>query len=100
MRAAVRGWIRRTKELPRERRPGYDAAGLSCGPIDFSGEHYGTYAIDGCTYAVTVKNGKFVVSNGGKPIKTKLVGDPALLASNTYDANASSASSTRTTAAK
>jgi branched-chain amino acid transport system substrate-binding protein len=78
----------------------YDAAGLACGPIDISSEHYGKYAVDGCTYAVTVKKGKFVVSNGGKPIKTKLVGDPALVASNTYHANASSGSSTTTTTAK
>ena len=78
----------------------YDAAGLACAPIDISSEHYGTYPIDGCTYAVTVKNGKFIVSNGGKPIKTKMVGDPALVASNTYDASSTSGSSATTTAPK
>jgi branched-chain amino acid transport system substrate-binding protein len=77
----------------------YDAAGLNCGPIDISAEHYGTYPINGCTYAVTVKNGKFVVSNKGKIIPTKLVGDPAVLASSTYD-NSASGSTTTTTAPK
>jgi branched-chain amino acid transport system substrate-binding protein len=79
----------------------YDAAGLGCGPTDISAEHYGKFPIDGCTYAVTVKNGKFVVSNKGKVIPTKLVGDPATIASETYDASASGSSgATTTTAAK
>jgi branched-chain amino acid transport system substrate-binding protein len=79
----------------------YDAAGLSCSPINISAENYGKFPTDACTYAVTVKNGKFVVSNGGKPIKAKLVGDPDLLASSTYDpSNPSSSNGTTTTAAK
>ena len=79
----------------------YDAAGLSCSPINISAENYGKFPTDACTYAVTVKNGKFVVSNGGKPIKAKLVGDPDLLASSTYDpSKPSSSSGTTTTAAK
>jgi branched-chain amino acid transport system substrate-binding protein len=76
----------------------YDQAGLGCGRTDFSTEHYGKFPIDGCTYAVTVKNDKFVVSNGGKPIKTKLVGDPAVIAGSTFDPN--SGSSPPTTSAK
>ena len=75
----------------------YDAAGLNCGPIDISAAHYGKYPLNGCTYAVTVKNGKFVVSNKGKPIPTKLVGDPAAIASQTYD-NSTSGSSSSTSA--
>lgn len=78
----------------------YDAAGLNCGPTDISAKHYGTYPVQGCTYAVTVKNGKFVVSNKGKVIPTKLVGDPAVMATKTYDDSASGSSSATTTTAK
>jgi branched-chain amino acid transport system substrate-binding protein len=78
----------------------YDQAGLGCGRTDFSAEHYGKFPIDSCTYAVTVKNGKFVVSNGGKPITSKLVGEPAVLAANTFDQKASSSSTPTPTAAK
>ncbi|MDQ1431808.1 MAG: hypothetical protein QOF40_2410, partial [Actinomycetota bacterium] len=79
----------------------YDAAGLGCGPTDISAEHYGKFPVNGCTYAVTVQNGKFVPSNKGKVIPTKLVGDPAVIASTTYDDSASgSSSATTTTAAK
>jgi branched-chain amino acid transport system substrate-binding protein len=79
----------------------YDAAGLGCGPTDISAEHYGKFPLNGCTYAVTVKNGKFVVSNKGKLIPMKLVGDPAVVASTTYDNSTSgSTSATTTTAAK
>jgi branched-chain amino acid transport system substrate-binding protein len=79
----------------------YDAAGLGCGPTDISAEHYGKFPLNGCTYAVTVKNGKFVVSNKGKVIPMKLVGDPAVVASTTYDNSTSgSTSATTTTAAK
>jgi len=77
----------------------YDAAGLACGPIDFSATHYGTFPINGCTYYVTVKNGKFVVGNGGKPLKTKLVGDPDKIACCTYSATTGSESSAATTTA-
>jgi branched-chain amino acid transport system substrate-binding protein len=75
----------------------YDQAGLGCTSVDISTQHYGKYPINGCGYAVTVKNGKFVPSNGGKPIKTKLVGDPSVVASSTYGASTSSDSSTTTT---
>ena len=78
----------------------YDQAGLGCTSVDLSTQHYGKYPINSCGYAVTVKNGKFVPSNGGKPIKTKLVGDPSVLASSTFGASTSSSSSTTTTTAK
>jgi branched-chain amino acid transport system substrate-binding protein len=79
----------------------FDSAGLGCGPTDISAEHYGKFAVQGCTYAVTVKDGKFVVSNKGKVIPTKVVGDPATIAAKTYDAEASGSSgATTTTAAK
>jgi branched-chain amino acid transport system substrate-binding protein len=78
----------------------YDQAGLGCTSVDISSEHYGKYPIDGCGYAVTVKNGKFVPTNGGKPIKAKLVGDPSVVASSTYGGSTSSGSSTTTTSAK
>jgi branched-chain amino acid transport system substrate-binding protein len=77
----------------------YDAAGLNCGPIDISAEHYGTFPLQGCTYAVTVKNGKFVVSNKGKPIPNKLVGTPEAIATLTYD-NSTSGSSGSTSTTK
>jgi branched-chain amino acid transport system substrate-binding protein len=79
----------------------FDSAGLGCGPTDISAEHYGKFARQGCTYAVTVKDGKFVVSNKGKVIPTKVVGDPATVAAKTYDAEATGSSgATTTTAAK
>jgi branched-chain amino acid transport system substrate-binding protein len=79
----------------------YDAAGLGCSPTDISAEHYGKFPLHGCTYAVTVKDGKFVPSNKGKPIPTELVGDPATIAAKTYDnSTSSSGSSTTTTTAK
>ncbi len=78
----------------------YDAAGLNCGPIDISAEHYGKFPLHSCTYAVTVKNGKFVVSNKGKPYAVSLVGDPAVVAANTYDNSTSGSSSATTSTAK
>jgi branched-chain amino acid transport system substrate-binding protein len=78
----------------------YDQAGLGCTTVDISAQHYGKYPIDGCGYAVTVKNGKFVPTNGGKPIKSKIVGDPSVVASSTFSASGGSGSSTTTTAAK
>ncbi len=76
----------------------YDQAGLGCLPVDISLEHYGKFPTDGCGYAVTVKGGKFVPTNGGKPIKAKLVGDPEALAANTFERGTSSGASTTTTA--
>jgi branched-chain amino acid transport system substrate-binding protein len=60
----------------------YDAAGLTCAPIDVSLENFGKSAETSCTWFVTVKNDKFVVLNGGKPFTGKLVGDPQLLKEN------------------
>ncbi len=58
----------------------YDAAGLTCKPIDLIYAHYGKIAsTPGCIYYVTVKNGKFVPYNGGKPVQGKTVGDPAII---------------------
>ena len=60
------------------RKPGgqYDGAGLLCQPIDLSYETFGKIASDRCTWFVSVKDGKFMVLNGGKPVTGKLVGDP------------------------
>ncbi len=58
----------------------YDAAGLTCSPMDFSLANYGKIDPTSCTWFVDVKGGKFVVLNGGKPVTGKLVGDPHVLA--------------------
>jgi branched-chain amino acid transport system substrate-binding protein len=58
----------------------YDAAGLTCAPLDYSLENFGKVNPTTCTWFVRVKDGKFVVLNKGKPYTGKLVGDPALLA--------------------
>ena len=60
----------------------YDAAGLTCQPLDLSYENFGRSSETGCSYFVIVEDGKFKVLNGGKPIKGKLVGDPELLEAN------------------
>jgi branched-chain amino acid transport system substrate-binding protein len=60
----------------------YEAAGLTCQPLDMSLKNYGKTPTTGCQYYVTFKNGKFVVMNDGKPYVGKLVGDPALLEAN------------------
>ncbi len=57
----------------------YDAAGLTCAPIDVSVENYQKVTPTSCTWFVTVENGKFKVLNNGKPQTGKLVGDPDLL---------------------
>jgi branched-chain amino acid transport system substrate-binding protein len=72
----------------------YDAAGMGCMPTDISAEHYGKFPLEGCTYAVTVKDGKFVPLNKGKLIPTKLVGDPATVAAKTYSTKDSSSTTT------
>jgi len=58
----------------------YDAAGLTCAPIDVSTASFGKVGKTSCTWFVAVENGKFKVLNGGKPVTGKLVGDPALVA--------------------
>ena len=78
----------------------YDVAGLACAPIDFSAEHYGKFPVDTCGYYVSVKNGKFVVGNGGKPGWSKLVGDPDKVACCSYSTGAAGSSSSTTTTSK
>jgi branched-chain amino acid transport system substrate-binding protein len=58
----------------------YDAAGLTCAPLNLSLADFGKIDPTSCTWFVSVKNGKFVVLNGGKPVTGKLVGDPQILA--------------------
>lgn len=78
------------------RNPGrYDGAGLTCQPYDFSLENYGKISPRWCFWFSVVKNGKFKVLNGGKPLFGKLVGDPELLAKYT---GGSTATATTTTA--
>jgi branched-chain amino acid transport system substrate-binding protein len=60
----------------------YDGAGLTCTKLDISLENYGKFAPTSCAYFETVKDGKFVVYNKGKPVTGKLVGDPVLLKEN------------------
>jgi branched-chain amino acid transport system substrate-binding protein len=67
----------------------YDQAGLSCRPIDLSLENFGKAAAQSCSYYTYVKNGKFVVANGGKPITGKIVGLPEDVAQATGPGGAS-----------
>ena len=60
----------------------YQAADLTCQPLDLSLKNFGKSPTTGCQYYVTFKNGKFVVMNNGKPYFGKLVGDPALVKAN------------------
>jgi len=78
----------------------YDVAGLACTAIDFSAEHYGKFPVDTCGYYVSVKNGKFVVGNGGKPGWSKLVGDPDKLACCSYNTSVAPTPATTTTKRK
>jgi ABC-type branched-subunit amino acid transport system substrate-binding protein len=57
----------------------YDAAGLTCAPLNLSYENFGKVDNSACLWFVTAKDGKFHVLNGGKPYTGKLVGDPALI---------------------
>jgi branched-chain amino acid transport system substrate-binding protein len=60
----------------------YDGAGLTCTKLDISLENYGKFAPKSCAYFETVKDGKFVVYNKGKPVTGKLVGSAELLEEN------------------
>ena len=60
----------------------YDAAGLSCQPIDISTAGFGKAPAKNCSYFEYVKNGKFVVMNKGKPYVGDLVGSEAALKAN------------------
>jgi branched-chain amino acid transport system substrate-binding protein len=73
----------------------YDGAGLTCQPLTLSAERYGKVDPTACTWMLGVKNGKFVVLNGGKPITGKIVGSPELLAK--YGVTSSGTSSGATT---
>ena len=58
----------------------YPAAGLTCAPYDFSLANYGNINESNCSWFTVLKDGKFKVLNGGKPLTGKLVGDPAVIA--------------------
>jgi branched-chain amino acid transport system substrate-binding protein len=60
----------------------YDAAGLTCLPVQVGYDTFGKTPETSCNWFLIVKDGKFKVLNGGKPIKSKLLGDPKLIAAN------------------
>jgi branched-chain amino acid transport system substrate-binding protein len=60
----------------------YDAAGLTCAPLQVGYDTFGHAPSTSCTYFLIVEDGKFKVLNGGKPVTGKLIGDPDLLAAN------------------
>jgi branched-chain amino acid transport system substrate-binding protein len=60
----------------------WDQAGLACQPVNVGLDTYGKYPPKGCIYTVTLKNGKYVVGNKGKPVFGKLVGSPDALKAN------------------
>ena len=60
----------------------YDAAGLTCLPLQVGYDTYGKTPETSCNWFLIVKDGKFKVLNGGKPITSKLLGDPKLIAAN------------------
>jgi branched-chain amino acid transport system substrate-binding protein len=57
----------------------YDNAGLTCGNRNFSTANFGKVVKDSCLYYVVLKDGKWKVAFGGKPITGKLVGDPDVI---------------------
>jgi branched-chain amino acid transport system substrate-binding protein len=57
----------------------YDNAGLTCSPRNFSKANFGKVVDTACLWYTTVKNGKWQVAFGGKPVTGKLVGSPALI---------------------
>ena len=73
----------------------YDQAGLACQPVDVSVAGRGKPPKETCSYAVQLKDGKYVpYPKNGKPIASQLVGSPDALA-----AAASGVLPTTTTAA-
>jgi branched-chain amino acid transport system substrate-binding protein len=64
----------------------YDNAGLTCGSRNFSKANFGKVVKDSCIYYVVVKDGKWKVLFGGKPVKGKIVGDPDIIKQ--YESNA------------
>jgi branched-chain amino acid transport system substrate-binding protein len=62
------GYINATKGLGT-----WDAAGLSCQPVDVSAEGFGKQPETACAWYVQIKNGKFVPYPNKNPIKGKLI---------------------------
>jgi branched-chain amino acid transport system substrate-binding protein len=60
----------------------YDAAGLTCAPVDISLKNFGKAPATSCVYIVHVQDGKWVLNNKGKPVIGKLVGSKAALEAN------------------
>jgi branched-chain amino acid transport system substrate-binding protein len=67
------GFITATKGLKT-----WDAAGLSCQPVDISAAGYGSPPKSACSWYVQLKNGKFVVFPNSKPTTGTLI--PASIA--------------------
>ncbi len=51
----------------------WDAAGLSCQPVDVSAQGFGSAAKTACAWYVQIKNGKFVPYPNSKPIRGTLI---------------------------
>jgi branched-chain amino acid transport system substrate-binding protein len=62
------GYISATKGLNT-----WDAAGLSCQPVDVSAQGFGTAPKTACSWYLQIKNGKFVPYPNKNPIKGKLI---------------------------
>jgi branched-chain amino acid transport system substrate-binding protein len=58
----------------------YDQAGLACQPLPVGLDTFGKEPETNCSYFLSVKDGKFVIYNNGKPVIGKLVGDKDLVA--------------------
>jgi len=57
----------------------YDNAGLTCSPRNFSYANFGKVTSTSCLWYVVLKDGKWKVLFGGKPVTGKIVGAPALI---------------------
>jgi branched-chain amino acid transport system substrate-binding protein len=77
----------------------YDASGLLCQPLDLSYESFGKVSPRGCSWFINVKNGRFNVLNGGKPLTGNMVGDPKLLKQYTQNSGGGITTTAPTTAA-
>jgi ABC-type branched-subunit amino acid transport system substrate-binding protein len=64
------GFITATKGLGT-----WDAAGLSCQPVDVSAEGFGKQSPTACSWYVQIKDGKFVLYPNKNPIKGKLIAE-------------------------
>ena len=81
---AYKRTLQKTMEQARSMQQVVDQAGLACQPLTFDTAHYGKFPNVGCEYAMSVKNGKFVIFNKGQPIVGKAYGPADLLAASTY----------------